>query len=391
MGDASRSIVECPRITRMRVLALEPYDGGSHRAFIEGWRARSRHDWTLLRLPAHKWKWRMRHAALTFADTLRSGRPHSGPYDVVFATDMLNLAEFKGLAPKSIRDLPAILYFHENQLTYPFRDDEPRDLHFGFTNIISALAADAVWFNSAFHQDDFLTAADELLNRMPDHTLTGAVEAIRNKSRIMTPGIDVPEAHSSAPRASDQPLHIVWAARWEHDKNPEDFFAALRILAKKGVPFRLSVLGQQFKDVPPVFAEARDEFADRIVQWGYLESRDAYLNALMAADVFVSTANHEFFGLSAVEAMACGCVPILPNRLAYPELLASNERLCQSSLYGGTVLELADALQRAAIVAGQEHWKRRQQEAANLGRQHAWPSRIGDFDDAIDAATMTIK
>ena len=38
----------------MNVLALEPYYGGSHKAFLNQWRARRRHSWTALTLPAHK-------------------------------------------------------------------------------------------------------------------------------------------------------------------------------------------------------------------------------------------------------------------------------------------------------------------------------------------------
>ncbi|HPF37493.1 MAG TPA: DUF3524 domain-containing protein [Phycisphaerae bacterium] len=367
----------------MRILALEPYYGGSHQAFIDGWRTRSRHHWMLLTAPAHKWKWRMRHAALTFADRLRDSAP-AHPCDVVFATDMLNLAEFRGLAPRPIRDLPTILYFHENQLTYPFREDEPRDLHFGFTNILSALAADAVWFNSAFHLEDFLAAAGDLLSRMPDHTPKGAVDAIRAKSIVMTPGIEVPDV-IPAPDSEPRPLHIVWAARWEHDKNPEDFFAAIRILAERGVAFRLSVLGQRFRETPPIFDEARDQFADRIDHWGFLASRDAYFRALTDADVFVSTAHHEFFGLAAVEAMACGCAPLLPDRLAYPELLARSDDLRAISLYDGTAPALADALERMAADLAGPNWRASVDAATRLGRLHAWSSRTMAFDDAIAA------
>jgi hypothetical protein len=32
----------------MRILALEPFYGGSHQAFLDGWRARSRHTWSLI-------------------------------------------------------------------------------------------------------------------------------------------------------------------------------------------------------------------------------------------------------------------------------------------------------------------------------------------------------
>jgi hypothetical protein len=38
-------------MSSIRVLALEPYYRGSHRAFLDGWVERSRHEWTLLTLP----------------------------------------------------------------------------------------------------------------------------------------------------------------------------------------------------------------------------------------------------------------------------------------------------------------------------------------------------
>ena len=99
----------------MNVLALEPYYGGSHRAFLDGWIANSRHSFTVLGLPAYKWKWRMRHAAVTFARQLRETQYEDQQFDAVWCSDMLNLAEFLGLAPPSVRSLPSVAYFHENQ------------------------------------------------------------------------------------------------------------------------------------------------------------------------------------------------------------------------------------------------------------------------------------
>ncbi len=364
----------------MRVLALEPYYGGSHRAFLDGWSARSGHEWTTLTLPPNKWKWRMRHAAITFAEEVARLIDKGAEWDVLFCSDMLNLAEFLGLAPVRIRQLPAVVYFHENQLTYPVQVEREHDYHFVFTNITTALAATRVWFNSAFHRDEFLRAMPTFLKRMPDHVPLGAVAQIRDKSEVRSPGID---EFSRRGVRSPGPLRILWAARWEHDKNPDDFFAALRILAGRGVAFRISVIGEQFREYPAVFDSARDEFKDHIVRWGYQESRSAYVAALTEADVFVSTADHEFFGISTVEAIAAGAYPLLPKRLSYPEILQSVENV-EAFFYDGSPERLAAKLSELADrLAGGELRCGTGIEPALAVERFQWARVAPDLDRAL--------
>ncbi len=353
----------------MHVLALEPYYGGSHRAFLDGWQRHSRHTWTTLTLPPYKWKWRMRHSAVHFAALLRE----RGLDDcqALFCSDMLNLAELRGLCPAVTR-IPNVLYFHENQLTYPVRHEDERDYHFVLTNLVSALAADTVWFNSGYHRDDLLTALPDFLRRMPDHQPLAAVEQIAARARVLWPGIDVPEA-APAGDGRDGPLHVVWAARWEHDKGPETLFAALELLADRGQSIRLSVLGEQFRDSPPVFAEGRQRFADWIENWGF-QSAERYREILASADLFVSTAEHEFFGLSAAEAIARGTRPLLPDRLAYPELLAACGLDAGRHLYDGT----AEGLAAGIAAAGRGRLE------SDAGAGLLWPQRAAVLDAALE-------
>ncbi|OQY03430.1 MAG: hypothetical protein B6I25_08060 [Planctomycetales bacterium 4572_13] len=363
----------------MRILTLESYYGGSHKAFLDGWQAHSEHKFSLLTLPPSKWKWRMRHAAISFAQQANEMVARGDQWDVLFCSDMLNLAEFLGLVDESIQRLPKVVYFHENQLTYPVRVASERDYQYCMTNITTAMAADAVWFNSAFHRDEFLDAIAKFLKRMPDYQPLEVIDQIRQKSSVHPPGVDPIKSIRSE---SSGPLRILWAARWEHDKNPEDFFAAIKILKDKGLDFRLNIIGEQFRDQPEVFDWAKDYFADHIDRWGYHPSRGEYEKALTESDIVVSTANHEFFGIGMLEAITAGCYPLLPNRLSYPSIIQSlieDKNQQQAYLYDGTVKGLATKLEQL-IKNTDTAWA--WPTLQNLP-QYLWPHRTEQMDKAL--------
>ncbi len=334
----------------MKILALNPFHSGSHRAFFDGWAKESRHEFTLFTLPGTQWKWRMRHAATSFALQIREfleKEPHS--WDVIFTTDMLSVAELKGQLPDSVRSCPVVLYFHENQFEYPTRlegEQAQRDEHFAFTNLVSLLSADQVWFNSNYHQGNLLNHVRNQLSRVPKLAQSDAarwkeeLEKVEQLAKVHSPGIERVKARIS----TGGPIHIAWVGRWEHDKNPEQFFEALSQLRGSGLAFQLSVFGESYRNTPECFSKAHEEFQANIVHWGFAESKERYFELLAQADVVVSTAIHEFFGIAVLEAMNAGCVPILPQRLSYPELVRDEARF----LYDGTTNGLVENLRRQA-------------------------------------------
>ena len=135
----------------LRILFLEPFYGGSHREFADGLLQHSRHRIDLLTMPARFWKWRMRGAALHFSDKVKNPEI----YDTLLVSDLLSLAELKAIW--GTRCPPAVVYFHENQLSYPRQPHDRVDYQFGFTNISTGLCADTLIFNSQFHLSSFLS------------------------------------------------------------------------------------------------------------------------------------------------------------------------------------------------------------------------------------------
>lgn len=326
----------------MRALFIEPWYAGSHAGFADVVTTHIDADWTCLTLPGRHWKWRMRGAAAWFAT--RPELTGGARYDVVLCTSYLALAELRGLVP-ALADVPTVLYFHENQLTYPVRDEYSgeRDTHFGFTQLVSARVADACVFNSEHNRSGFLDAGADLLRRLPDAVPPDWIDGIRQRSSVVPVPVELPDI-APAPAAPPDPRGplIVWNHRWEYDKGPDALVSALRALAADDVPFRVAVCGEQFRTVPDSLSDGLDALGERVVHRGWLPSRADYLALLARADIALSTAIHEFFGVSMVEAAHHGARPLVPDRLAYPEIFPAEYRYADDEALPGALRTLCE-------------------------------------------------
>ena len=145
------------------------------------------------------------------------------------------------------------------------------------------------------------------------------------------------------------------------------------------------MLGLWFQDRPAIFEKAQSYLRDNIDLWGYQRNRDDYERALQRADVIVSTANHEFFGIGILEAIAAGAYPLVPNRLSYPEILGLG-RLDDAGqfFYDGTTRDLADKLSRlAARIENDALWPA-SISPATLTDHLRWQNLARRYDTALE-------
>jgi glycosyltransferase involved in cell wall biosynthesis len=368
-------------VSRARVVFIDPFFDGSHRAFAEGLVLHSRHEIELLTLPTGEWRRRMRLGAQELARAMR-GLP--GTFDAIVATDMLDLPAFLALTRPRFERTPILVYFHENQLTYPRLRGTKLNSWFGAMNYLSALAADGVAFNSEYHRVDFLGALRTLVAGPHNWLDVEGIETIESKSSVLPVGVDLGWAASldteRQPTAST-PL-ILWNQRWEFDKAPDVFARALTRLAGEGVPFRAAIAGEPGPNPHPALFELRDHLAERVVHFGRADDGPAYHALLSAADVVVSAARHEFFGVAMVEALAAGCIPVAPSAYNYPALIPSE---LHSRLLWTDEEDLCSKLQGAL------HLCRRPDEAREirtrlraLAMHFDWSAVAKQWDAALD-------
>ncbi|KAH8237495.1 hypothetical protein KR038_009745 [Drosophila bunnanda] len=302
------------------ILVIEPFYGGSHKQLITAVTDRlNPADYELFSLPAKKWHWRARTSALYFSQLI----PLNHQYTVLFTSSVLSLAELMGLRP-DLGTCRKIVYFHENQLIYPVREVKTRDCQYGLNEILTCLVADTLLFNSHFNRTSFLDNVQPFLNIQPDFRIKNIREKVEHKCEVLHFPIRFREfpsrlENSIRAEAEQDCLHLVWPHRWEHDKNPELLAEVLIGLNERQVDFKVTICGESYQTVPQAFERLQEKLGAKLISYGAL-SREDYVKTLLAGDIVLSTADHEFFGVAMLEATYCGCYPIAPNKLVYPEI-----------------------------------------------------------------------
>ena len=328
---------------------LDPFHAGSHAAWSQGLaRALEKegHRVTLHTLPGRHWKWRMHGAAATWAPVMAD---HAAP-DVLVTTDMCDVAQLRGLMPRSWSQVRVVTMFHENQLTFPWSPDDPdaengRDNTYAYLNISTCLASDRIWFNSSHHREAFLDAAEHWMRRMPKPHLPGLARHLQDKSEVRHLGLSFnawrrPEETSTDFKHVDVPL-VVWNHRWSWDKGTDAWMAFVDEVVDRDLPVEFVVLGASFGRQPEGWEAMRERMGNRCLHWGYADSQEDYQAWLWRAHLAPIQPHQEYFGLSVVEAMRCRTLPWVPSSHAYTDTMPRGHRFMPSSSWADGIQEQA--------------------------------------------------
>lgn len=272
-------------------------------------------SWTSVALSARHYAWRAGGNALTLAE-----RVPEAHFDLILASGPVDLAALRGLRP-DLAAVRTLLYVHEHEFAYPENPREQGRVDRQLRQILAMLAADRVLTNSRWCADSLVAGAAALLARVPDEVPSSTLESIEQRIEVEpVPLADALFLEDAVPEMRSGPVHLVWNHRHEWDKGVDRLPHLLAALAASGIDFRFHLLGQRFRTAPSALSESLrwlEANPGCRGQIGFVESSIEYRQLLADSDAVLSTALQEFQGLAVMEAVAQGCAPCVPDRLAY--------------------------------------------------------------------------
>ncbi len=245
--------------------------------------------------------------------------------------------------------------------------------HGGFFHTAFAPTLKKVWFQTATRA--MLAGVDRLLYTSDqDEEL---FRAITNKGTILRNAVDLAPWENLG--GSPQPGTAVTIGRVDTHKGLSNLVKALAVVRDRDPrPFRVEVLGPEV--VPGLVAGLERErdalgLQDRLVFRGKV-SQEELVAAVDRADLGLFPSEYESFGISVVEAMGAGLVPVLNEIRAFRFFIEEGRN--------GFITPFADPSAAAATILRARDLGARRPEVSAAARTkaqtYAWEHVVGDVE-----------
>ncbi|HEX3651177.1 MAG TPA: glycosyltransferase [Pseudonocardiaceae bacterium] len=169
-------------------------------------------------------------------------------------------------------------------------------------------------------------------------------------------GVDLDTFRPGATLFDNGPIRLAYAGRVSQEKNPGAVIEAVKLLVRNGTDVRLDVYGTGAA-LPAI---RRAAHGLPVVCHGHVAGRAELAGRLAAADVAFAPSPAETFGLSVLEALACGTPVVAAHTGGAAELLAPDAGVAVPPTPAGIADGVAEVL--SWPVAGRRAAARRQAE-----------------------------
>lgn len=354
----------------MHILYADSHYEGAHRDWIDSYAAHSQHHITLLTMPGGDWRWRIQGGAVHLANQFLSKRDSLPPIDLILLNGMVSAPVFLTRTRPYLSDLPLAIYIQENQLNYP--QEEYLWSNGAVVQVMSAYAADAVLFNGAYLKHDFLASLQKFLEERRDYA-EDIYEHVEARADVLLRGINLKERFGDTiVSAPQKPITFLWNHRWAYEKGIEDFATALRQLHAKNIPFRVILAGNVL-DKADLRESLLQELGERVILSGLLTG-ESYAEALRKADMMVACSKNEPLGVSMLEAIYMGCLPLMPAQGSFPVILPSEHH---DLLYDGSIEQLISRMQQFALAPFTRP------ELVKIAAEYDWANVTAHYDEFL--------
>jgi glycosyltransferase involved in cell wall biosynthesis len=342
---------------KIKIAILDPFLGSSHKEVWDNYKKNSTYYVEVY--PYSNKNWKLSSGLSAFTPTLKESFDLSS-FDIFLVSEYFDISSFKGMNSFSL-DKKFICYFHENQFEYPVLINDKRDDQYSIINLKNYLCADLVIFNSKWNKESFIKGIKRFRralpsyfrNQIPDsHTL--ATREQKKESLVLYPGHSLSKEvyteyltknileKTSRDRPNKDTLKVIWNHRWEHDKGLDLLYNVIEKVSNlDSLDISFDICGEEIGNSR--FKNIFSKFGTNLISnIGFYKSKRSYYEALSKSDVVLSTANHEFYGISILEGVLLGAIPLLPNKLSYPEIYSDDFPKCFYESEDDLVLKLKD-------------------------------------------------